>query len=81
MCGIWGEALLVGSRKLATLLFYSLSLYHRINILPSKGMHPVHPLTALSSLNAARSFLFQCRAALLVKNNAECLMPGFISGI
>ena len=36
---------------------------------------------ALSSLRAARIILFQRHAALLVKNNAECLMSGFISGI
>ena len=32
----------------------------------------------LSSLSAARSILFQRHAALLVTNNAECLMSGFI---
>ena len=36
---------------------------------------------ALSSLNATRSILFQPHAALLAKNNAECLLSGFISGI
>ena len=36
---------------------------------------------ALCCLSAARSILFQRHAALLVKNNAECLMSGFISGI
>ena len=36
---------------------------------------------ALSSLSAARNILFQRHAALLDKNNAECLMSGIISGI
>ena len=36
---------------------------------------------ALSCLSAARSILFQRHAALLVKNNAECLMSGLISGM
>ena len=35
----------------------------------------------MSAFSSAKSILFQRRAALLVKNNALCLMLGLVSGI